>query len=254
MTRLCSGKRAALAVAVLGLMGAAAATRSSAQGDPHALEPQVVASGSAEVLIPATKASFSIEITSLAPTAAAAGAESARRAKAVSSALQAAGLSRDEMTESRLTVSPRWEYDQATRKERRTGYQATTTIEIGTEHMDRLGSYIDAALNGGATGISDITFSAKDSDEARHRALAEAVARARADAEAMARAGGGALGELLLLTTQPMNNPRPVPLEMAAGAFRRSPEASETSIIPSRITVTAEVTGRWRFAPRPAPQ
>jgi uncharacterized protein len=251
MSRLCSSRRTATRIAVLSLMALAAA--GAAAQDDHSLEPQVVTSGNSEVSIVATKASFSIEVTSLAASAAGASTQSARISKAVSSALQAARLTHDEIAQSRLTVSPRWEYDQAARREKRTGYEATTTIQIETEHLDRLGAYIDAALDAGATGISDIAFSAKDSDEARHRALSEAAARARADAEALARAGGGTLGPLLLLTTQPQNLPRPVGLEMTpVAAFRRTAETPSTSIIPSKISVTATVVGRWRFVPNSA--
>jgi uncharacterized protein len=248
MSMLCSRRRTSMGVVTVCVMVFAVA-RAAAQ-DEHTLEPQVVASGSGEVVIPATRASFSIEVTTLAASAAGASEQSARISKAVSSALQAARLSREEIAQSRLTVSPRWEYDQAARRERRTGYQATTTIQIETEHLDRLGAYIDAALDAGATEISEISFSAKASDEARRQALTQAVARARVDAETMARAGGGTLGQVLLLTTEQQNMPRPIGLEMAAAAsFRGNAQTVRTSIIPSHITVTAAVVGRWRFVP-----
>lgn len=247
----CSNRRAVLTLAIWCLAGAAA--HASAAQTEGTIEPQVVASGNAHVRIPATKASFSIEISSLAASAAAASMADARLSKAVSSALEAAHLTQGELVRSRLTVSPRWEYDQGTRRERRTGYEASTTLQIETEHLDRVGTYIDAALDGGATGISGIAFSATDSDDARHRALAEAVAGAKADAEAMARASGGHLGELLLLTTQPQNEPRPLLFQPAAATAFRSPE-ERTSVIPGQIEVTAQVTGRWRFLAGPQAQ
>lgn len=251
MCRLYSSRRTATGIAMLCAMGVAAAGSAAAQDD-RSLEPQVVASGSGEVTIPATKASFSIAVTSLAASPATAGAQSARISKAVSSALQAAHLSRDELAQTRLTVGPRWEYDQVARREKRTGYEATTTLQIETEHLDRLGAYIDAALDAGATEISDITFSAKDPDEARHRALTEAVDHAKDDAEAMARAGGGALGQLLLLTTEQQNMPRPFGLEQISVTARRNAGAPRTSIVPGPISVTAVVVGRWRFVPSSA--
>ncbi len=236
-------------VAILGVFSGAA-VGATAQDDDPALEPQIVASGTAEVVIPATRASLSVEITSRAATAAAASAESARLSRAVSGALQSAGLSREEIAESRLFVGPRWEYDRAAQRQKRTGYEATTTVQIETQHLDRLGSYIDAALNAGATGISDITFSAKDSEEARRRALTEAVSRARTDAETIARAGGGMLGSLLLLTTEPQSVPRPFgQAVVSAAAIASVPQSIGTELVPSQIKVTAEVIGRWKFVP-----
>ncbi len=210
------------------------------------LEPQIIASGTADVTIPATTASFSVQITSLAASAAAAGAESARISKAVSNALQAARLSHEEIAQTQLLITPRWNYDEATRKQKRTGYEATTTIRIRTDRLDHLGTYMDAALSAGATGISTISFSASDTNEARRGALAQAVSQAKADADTMARAGGGTLGQLLLLTTE-QSIPRGVEFTPLAAMAGRGTGAERTNIIPSQIKVTATVVGHWKF-------
>src|SRR5215469_12403017 len=104
-------------------------------------------------------------------------------------------------------VAPRWNYDQATQRQKLAGYEATTIMQIETDRLERLGAYMDAGLGAGATGVSMVSFSAKNSDEARRRALVQAVSQARTDAETVARAGGGSLGPLLLLTTAPQNPP-----------------------------------------------
>jgi len=207
------------------------------------LEPQIITVGSADETIRATTASFSIDIASLAASAASASANSARVAERVRNALEAARMSGNEIVQSQLTVAPRWEYDQATQRQKRTGFEATTIIQIETDRLERLGAYMDAALGAGATGISMVAFSAKNSDEARRRALVHAVAEARTDAETIARAGGGSLGQLLLLTTAPENTPRGVePLAVAAART-----VAGTNITPSQIKVTASVMGHWRF-------
>jgi uncharacterized protein len=232
------------AVAV-GFVLAFAAGEVDAQDEPS-LEPQIAASSTADVTIPATTASFSIEIASLAGSAAAASATSARISTAVSNALQAARLSREEIAQTQLLVSPRWSYDEAARKQKRAGYEATTLIQIRTDRLDRLGAYMDAALGAGATGISGIEFSARNAGEARRRALTQAVAQARADAETMARAGGGTLGQLLLLTTE-RSVSRPVELTAFSAVAGRSTGAEGTNIVPSQIKVTATVVGHWQF-------
>jgi uncharacterized protein len=218
--------------------------------DAPSLGPQVVASGTSEVTIAATTATFSIDINSLAASAAAASDESTRISRAVSNALRTAGLSHDEIAQTQLTVSPRWEYDEATHKQKRTGYEAATMIQLETDRLDRVGTYMDAALTAGATGISAISFSAKDAHEARRRALAQAVLQARADAEAIARAGGGTLGQLLLLTAEPQNGPRGVEFSaLSVTAARSIGGAERPNIVPSEIKVAATVVGHWRFVP-----
>jgi uncharacterized protein YggE len=196
-------------------------------------------------LVPPAKASFSIGIITSAPSAATAGEDNARISKGVLAALEHAGLKREEITGSRLGVRPRWEYDDKGRHPKRSAFEANNTIQIVTDNLTQIGYFIDAALSAGATDASEITFSAKDIDEARRRALGQAVVAARTDAEAMARAGGGALGDLLLLSTERTTG---VDLEeiVVTGA-RRAREAVNTDVIPSQIKVTARVIARWRF-------
>jgi uncharacterized protein len=210
--------------------------------------PQIVVSGSADVLVPPAKAAFSIGIMTSAQSAATAGEDNARISKGVLAALDRAGLKHEEITGSRLGVRPRWEYDDKGRHPKRSAFEANNSIQILTDNLSQIGNFIDAALSAGATDASEVTFSAKDIDEARRRALGQAVAAARADAEAMARAGGGALGDLLLLSTERTNEAPGVDLEeiVVTGA-RRAREPVNTDIIPSQIKVTARVIARWRF-------
>jgi uncharacterized protein YggE len=223
-----------------------AAFEAAAQ-DEQKRDPQVITSGTADETIPATTASFSIDVASLGASAAAASAKSARAAGAVTTALEAARLSRNEIAQSQLTVAPRWNYDPTTQRQKLAGYEATTIIQIETDRLERLGAYMDAALGAGATGISMVSFSAKNSNEARRRALVQAVSQARTDAETIARAGGGTLGQLVLLTTEPQNTPRGVEISPFSVAASRSVPEERTNIIPSQIKVTATVVGHWRF-------
>src|SRR5262249_6268938 len=153
-------------------------------------------------------------------------------------ALRNAHLSGEEIKGSRLVVSPRWDYE--SHRPKRIGYQAVNTIDIETTNLSQLGAVIDAALSAGATDVSEITFLSKKTDEARRRALGQAVGSARADAEAMARAGGGALGDLLLVSTERTNEAPGVELqEVVVTAGRRA--AVPTDVAPSQIKVTARV-------------
>lgn len=244
---------AALSVALVTGSGSEAAAAAPADTvDPRSAVAmqQIAATGTAEVRVPPSQASFSIGVITEASTAAQASAENARIYQAVDRALREARLEPREVVGSGLTVSPRWVYDEATRRQRRAGFEASHTIDIETRRLDRLGAYVDAALGAGASSVSSIDFSVENPAAARHQALEEAVENARGDAEAMARAAGGRLGELLLVSTeQPGFVPGVSFQEVTMTGSRRLPEAAGTSIAPSEIRVAANVTVRWAFVP-----
>jgi uncharacterized protein YggE len=100
---------------------------------------QIVVSGSAEVLVPPTKASFSIGVLTSAKAAATAAEDNARISKTVLEALERAGLSHIEITGTRFGVRPKWEYDDSGRHPKRTAFEATNTIQIVTENLAQVG-------------------------------------------------------------------------------------------------------------------
>lgn len=208
--------------------------------------PEIVVSGTGEVTVPPAKASFSIEISTTAPTAGAASAENARLSRLVTEGLHSANIRSGEVTSSQISVGPQWAYDESTRRQRRTAYAATNSIQIQTEQLDRVGAYIDAALSAGATGVSEVSYAEKDPAAVRRQALGEAVAAARRDAEAMAQAGGGRLGELELLSTQQSD------LVNAQMRMFKKAVPESTEVVAPQITVTARVVARWRFLSAPA--
>ncbi len=240
-----AARRAAFCILVAGVLAAhAAAAETGAVAN-------IVASGSGEVSIPPTRASFAIGITTDAATASQASADNARISKAVAEALAAAGVGREGFARSRPNVGPRWTYDEPTRRQKKTGYEASNTMTVETEQLERVGAYIDVALDAGATDVSDVSFSARNADEARRQVLAQAVERARVDATTMATAGGGTLGELVLLTTEP-DEVRPGPhAATVMVAAQRVGNRTTTSVTPGEILVTASVVGRWTFVPAP---
>lgn len=211
-----------------------------------ASEPEIVASGAGEASAAPAKASFAIEIKTLAATAAAASAENARLSRAVMDALRAANIRTEEIVGTQLSAGANWNYDESAKRQKRTAYQAINSIHIQTVQLDKVAAYIDAALSAGATGVTTATYFAKDPEALRSQALGEAVAAARRDAEAMAQAGGGRLGELELLTTE---QPESVFSERMDRMFKKSVPEEGTELVAPEITATARVIARWRFLP-----
>jgi uncharacterized protein YggE len=212
--------------------------------------PRITVNGSGEAFAPAARARLTIGIQTQALTAAMAGADGARLAQAVSSALRTAGLPTADLKSTHLLINPQWIYDNQTRQRRHSGYQADTTLIIDTPALDKLGAWVDAALTAGATNVSDPTFEPADEIALRRLAVSRAVQNARGDAEAMATAAGGALGDLLQLNGgQIFGEPAPVMRTMAMAAPAAGGPA--TNIVAGDIHVAATVSGVWRFLPRP---
>lgn len=219
-----------------------AAMRAQAAGPP-----QIITTGVGEATVSPDRATIMIGVQSRAATAAAAGADNARRQKAVLDTLRSLGLTADQLATLNYNVFPETQYNQTTGTSRVTGYTVTNTVRADVRRIDEVGRLIDASLAKGANEISSLQFWASKADSARRAAIAVAVANARADAETLARAAGGSLGGLLELSTT--SNPiRPV-YEVRMDAMKAA--ATPTPIQPGQQTVTANVSARWSFVPRP---
>ncbi len=219
-----------------------------AQGVPGgSVVPQIVTTGSGEATVSPDRATILIGVQTKAATAAQAGAENARRQKAVLDTLRALGLGSDQLSTMNYNVFPDMQYNQTTGTSRVVGYTVTNTVKAEVRRIEDVGRLLDAALAKGANEITSLQFSSSKADSVRRTALANAVSNARADAEALARASGGSLGQLIEVstTTQPI---RPIAYDMARVSAAKA--APTTPIEPGQQTITVEVTGRWGFVPR----
>lgn len=214
---------------------------------------QILVSGQGEVLLDPDSVSFEIVVTTRGVTSAAAAQDNARVTRDVRDALDRVKLPREDLRDSRLSVSARWDYDATANRQKLAGYEARNTLRIRTQQIDAAGTVIDAALIAGASGVSEPVYEAKGVPEARRRALALAVADARRDGEAMARASGGSLGALQQLSAEPAEGPaypRLGEVRMAAMAAPPQP----TQLIPGQIRVSARVSAQWQFLPEGSPR
>lgn len=215
---------------------------------PVQLSPPALSTfGEGEAKLTPDRVAVMVNVQTRAATASAAASANAARTRAVLDALTRLGLTREQLSTEGYNVAPEMNYDRNGGTPRVTGYVVTNTVRAESRNPDQAGAMIDAALGAGANVINGLSFYASSTEEARRQALASAVERARADAESMARAAGGAVGELLELSSTGANvPPRPV-FDMA---MRVSAEQASTPVNPGLLTVHASVVARWRFIPR----
>ena len=210
--------------------------------------PQIVTSASAEVDLKPDRAALSFTVESRGGTAARAGAETARKQRAVLDTLRAMGISADQMTTMSIDISPEYVYPGQNQPPRVSGYVARNSVRIDVLKIDQTGSLIDAGLAKEATGVGSLDFSSSKEAEARRQALELAVGKAKAEAESMARAAGVNIGTLIELVAQPQFV-QPI-YNRAFRSAMASPSADATPVSPGQLKISATVSGRWSFTSR----
>lgn len=208
---------------------------------------QVVTTGTGEARLTPDRAIIVLGVQTRATTAAQASADNARRARAVLDTVRSLGFTQDQLSTMNYNVYPETRFDRETQRQIPTGYVVSNSVRVEVRQIDQVGRAIDAALAKGANQVSSLSFYASNTDDARHRALASAVAQARGDADAMARAAGGSVGMLLELSTytQPV---RPMQRDFAAMSRTLVAEAPPpTPIEVGEQTLTITVSARWQF-------
>ena len=220
-----------------------------AQMQMGAASPQVATAATADVELKPDRATVVFSVESRGSTAAAAGAETARKQRAVIEAIKAQGVGTDQVSTASLDLHPELVYPGENRPPRIAGYIARNSVRVEVRNIEQTGAIIDAALAKEATGVGSLQFTSTKYDDARRHALELAVAKAQAEADAMARAAGGTLGALIEITAQPTFD-QPVPIAFGAMKAMGAPAPGQMPIEAGQLKVSASVNGRWRYVER----
>lgn len=210
-------------------------------------QPAIVTSAQGEARVTPDRANIFIGVQTMAPTAAQASTQNARKQKAVIDTLRALGIAAEQISTVEYNVYPERVYNpqKGDSAPRITGYNVSNTVRVEVRRTEQLGALIDAALAKGANGINSLQFYSSNADSARHVALSSGVTKARADAEAMARAAGGRLGALIEMSSSNTSEPRPV--MMMSRAATSGPAQADTLINAGEQTIIVVVMTRWSF-------
>jgi uncharacterized protein len=218
-----------------------------ARGQMPQLPPRIMTSGEGQTRVTPDRATVLVGVQTRALTAAVAGADNARRQKAILDTLKAIGIPADQLMTQNYSVSPEMRYEPNGSNPKVTGYIVSNTVRVELKRMDQVGSVIDASLAKGANQIAGIQFSVSNIAEVRRIALSDAVRNARADAEAIAKAAGGSLGQLLeMSSSSPIYRPMVAQIEMRGASTMAQPP---TPIEAGEQIITATVSATWQFIP-----
>lgn len=153
--------------------------------------------------------------------------------------IKALGIDAKDIQTSQLSVQPRYQSAKEGRPPAIAGYQVTNQVEIAVRDIKRLGEILDKAVTLGANQMHGIRFGVSKAetlrDEARRRAVANAMRRAKLYAEA----AGASVGRVLAISEGDVAaGPRPMP-------YTRTAMASAVPVEPGEQTLTAEVQVTW---------
>ncbi len=172
-------------------------------------------------------ATVSAGMTSEAPTAAAAIAETARRTAAARRALAEAGVAERDVQTSALSLMPVYRHAEG-KAPVVTGYRASHQLSVRFRDIARAGSVIDALVARGANEISGPSYGIDRPEALLDRARLAALADARARADLYARAAGLKVRRIVSIREEgAAPPPMPMPLYRAM-----ADQAAETSLAP----------------------
>jgi uncharacterized protein YggE len=205
---------------------------------------EISTSATGEVRYVPDRATISMGVQTRAATAAKASADNAIKQRAVIDAIRAQGVAPEQISTVNYSLNADQQFNPQAgdRAPKVVGYVATNTVRVEVRKVDQVGVLIDAAIAKGANDVSSLDFHSSKPDSLRRVALADAYQQAFADATVLARAAGGALGELIELSTSGSGGP-PQPYRMEAMVGK----AASTPIETGELSLSVGIMARWRF-------
>ncbi len=193
----------------------------------------VVGSGTADVV--PDVADWSLGVRSQAATASDALSANASAMKAVLAALEDAGVSKQDLQTTEVSLYPETADDGRTV----TGYSASSNVTATVRKLDDAGKVVDAAVRAGANDVYGPNLHPSSTDEAYGQAVDKAFDDARAHAEAIAAKAGVSLGAPVAIVEGGGYVPGPMTTyDAAAGAAEMAPVEPGTQQVSASLTVT----------------
>ena len=216
----------------------------TAQENPSVPGPPTIrVHGEATVSAEPDQAQFDIGVETQATTAKDATDKNTAQTNAVLQELHAILPSGDVKTIN-FSVNPNYIYPQGGGAAKITGYTAENTVRLQLSDIAMLHKVIDVATRSGGNSINRLTFSLKNEEAVRARALGDAAAQAQSGAIALAAALKLTLGPLLRV-----EEGQPVVVSPARQiSFGRAQSTDVGPISPGRIDIHADVNLTYQIA------
>jgi len=198
-------------------------------------------SGRSEVTVNPDKAEIFVNIETLQRTAKESKDENARISKDVMDALKKAGIKKNNIETTLFSISPRYQFNRNAQKSELIGYIVTHVLKVTTTDLDKVGNYVDTAVDNGATRINTINFGLTDKKkkEVNGEAMIQASNAAKEKAEALATNLGVRLGNIASVSESSFDYIPFVTRQFAVA--EAALDSVPTEISPQDVTVRATV-------------
>jgi uncharacterized protein YggE len=228
------------------VLGMAAPAMAAAAEQPA---PRITVVGEGEMAASPDMAILSLSVLREADTARAALDQDNKAMADVIDAMKKAGIAERDLQTSGLSIDPRYSTVKPDGKPQEEpkiiGYRALNSLTVRVRDLGKLGAIIDKSVSLGVNQGGDITFTnddmSKPMEEARKRAMLDAIARART----LTEAAGVKTGKILEISEQSYR-PMPRPMAMKARSFAAAAEDSVPvqageNTYHATVTVTFEI-------------
>ena len=164
--------------------------------------------------------------------------------------LTEAGVAADDIATASYEIFPQNEYDDNGNFEGISGFIVTATLTVTIRDIDTVGTILDAAISGGATGVNGIRFYTDDPSAPASEARAMAITNARTKADELAAAAGAQIVGVYSIVETSAPPPQPYEFEaadvaMASGAA----EARQVPISPGQSEIRVDIQVVFEIEP-----
>ena len=221
------------------------------------VEPALITvTGQAEVRVPPDEVVFTLDVDSVDKDMLSAKKRTDDSVKEVLAIARRNNVKPEDVQTSHISVEPKYNTDDLEYEQRRTvkrvfvGYEVSKTVAIRLRDISKFDDVLADVLKAGVTKVSNVEF--RDSQIRRHKDQARAMAMKAAQEKAslMAREIGQSIGPAYSITeggglSYRDNNITQNSTTTISGSL--SDRESESAIAPGSISVTAQVTVRFRL-------
>ncbi len=199
--------------------------------------------GNAQFKLAPDEASVYLRVETNGTTAKEAQDKNSVAMAAIQSALRRAGVEKADMETTGYNLYPYsyWDYKQNRQVE--SGFKVSHNLKIKTTEIERVGEFIQAGVDAGATGVDSISFELSDekTNDAKKEALRQAVDDAEGKAEALALGIDKNVGKVVSVSINEYNVYPIYRGGMEAMAVKSDMGAPAPQIAPGDVDVSASV-------------
>jgi len=194
----------------------------------------ITVTGTGTVRAVPNQSSFTFGVAARGSTAVDALASDSAQMQKLIAALKGSGIGSDSLQTSSVSLSPRMDDSGSAVS----GYDASNSVTVIVDGIDRAGAIVDAAVAAGANQVDGPNLTVSDQSALYEKALAGAVADAGSKAQALAAASGLHVGAVTSVTEQ-TGTPSPLPYDTAKAALSSgTPVEAGSQQITASVTVT----------------